>query len=416
VRGTLRAKSAIAWALTGLVLFHGRSTAQERKQPGHYRLGPIHVTPRLQIKDAGVDTNVFQTLERPTRDEVVVFGPRVESVMALRRLRVTSLAFVEVNYFHREGEERFIDFYGDARAELDAGPLTFFAFGGGGQFHNRFSIDVDERLKRQEKRSYAGLTCRLGRRGSATVQGGNEVLTFAPSTFRLGGFVKEAMDRNSLVGTAQLRYAVTRKTTLVLSADALEDRFFSQPLDSPRVRQSYRYLAGVELGPRALVSGKLLLGMRQFPGTLAHGSPPYEGPVILADLTIPLRVARLRVQGDRDVQYAGSLVAVGLLRYRNAFVYDRYRGEASFGLPLGLVGVLSAGFEKARYLLPYPYPDAFHLQDRVDHRWMAGGGLARQFGDQVRVGAHVQWARRVSSLALFSYEGVRYGLSAEIIP
>ena len=33
------------------------------------------MTPRLQLRDAGVDTNVFQTLVDPTRDEVVVFAP-----------------------------------------------------------------------------------------------------------------------------------------------------------------------------------------------------------------------------------------------------------------------------------------------------------------------------------------------------
>jgi len=416
VRGTLRTRSIIAGAIAGLLLVGGAASAQERKRPGRYRLGPVYVTPRLQIKEAGVDTNVFQTLQNPTRDEVVVFGPRLESTMTLRRLRVTSLAFLEVNYFHREGEERFTDFYGDGKAELDVGPLTFFGGGGGGQFHNRFSIDVDERLKRQEKRGNLGLTWHVTRRFSATAQAADEVVTFAPGVFRLGGFVKEAMDRDTLTGTAQIRFALTHKTTLVLSADALEDRFFSQPLDTPRVRQSYRYLGGVELGPRALLSGKLLVGLRRFPGTLAQGSPPYEGPVVSADLVLPLRRARLRFQGDRDVQYAGSIVAVGALRYRNAFIYERYRGEASLGLPLGLAFILTAGFENARYLLPYPYPDAFHLNRRVDHRWMAGGGLFCQLGDQVRVGAQAQWVRRVSSLALFSYEGVRYGLSAEIIP
>ena len=47
---------------------------------------------------------------------------------------------------------------------------------------------------------------------------------------------------------------------------------------------------------------------------------------------------------------------------------------------------------------------------------MAAGGLARQLGDAVRVGGHVAWARRVSTLALFSYQGLRYGLTAEVIP
>jgi hypothetical protein len=412
----LTAAGKTAWAVLGLVLVQGTVAAQEGKRPGRYQFGPVYVTPRLELKDAGVDTNVFQTLLNPTRDEVVVFGPRVESALVLRRLRIKSLAFVEVNYFHREGEERFTDFYGDGDGELDLGPVTLFAGGGGGQFHNRFSIDVDERLKRQERRGHAGLTWHMSRRFSATGEGGDETITFAPGVFRLGGFVKEAMDRNTLTGTVKLRYALTNRTTLVVSGDALEDRFFSQPLDSPRVRQSYRYMGGVELGARAAVSGKLMVGFRQFPGTLAQGSPPYEGPAISADLSLPLRVVRLRVQGERDVQYAGSLVAVAGLRYRNAFIYDRYRAEAALGLPLRLIGVLSAGFENASYLLPYPYPDAFHLEDRTDHRWMAGAGLTRQLGDQVRLGAHVQWVRRVSTLALFSYQGVRYGLSAEIVP
>jgi hypothetical protein len=406
----------VGGATLGLALAAASSPAQETKPTGRYHFGPVYVTPRLQLKDAGVDTNVFQTLQNPTRDEVVVFGPRLESALNLRRVRATSLAYVETNYFHREGEERFTDFYGDGKGEIDAGPLTFLVGGGGGQFHNRFSIDIDERLKRQEKRGYVGIQFHLTRKFSATVQGADEVLRFEPGTFRLGGFVKEAMDRNTLTGTVQLRFAATNRTTVVLSADALEDRFFSQPLGTPRERQSQRYLGGLEFGPRAVITGKLLVGFRKFPGTLAQGSPPYEGPVVSVDLSWPLRRVRLRVQGDRDVQYAGSLVFVGPLRYRNAFIYDRYRGEASFALPASFYLVLNVGFENADYLLPYPYPDSFHLADRSDHRYTGGGLLFRQLGERARIGAHVQWARRVSTLGLFSYEGVRYGLSMEIVP
>jgi hypothetical protein len=404
-------------ALAGLLLLAGAAArAQEAGSAGRFRLGPVHLTPRLQIKQAGVDTNVFQTLRDAARDEVVVFGPRLEGTLALRRLRATGLGYLEVNHFNREGDERFTDFYGEGRLEMDAGPLLLYGSGGGGRFHNRFSIDVDERLERQERRASLGLVWRLTRRMSATVQGGEEVLSFAPAVFRLGGFVKEAMDRRTRNGAGQLRFSLTNRTTLVLSAEVLEDRFFSQPLDSPRVRQSQRYLAGFELGERALLTGRVLAGLRSFPGTLAHGSPPYTGPVIAVDLALPLRAARVRFQGERDVQYAGSLVNVGRLRYRNAFVYERYRGEATLALPVGVVGVVHAGFENARYLLPYPYPDALHPNRRVDHRWTLGGSLLRQLGDRARMGAHLLWARRVSSLLPFSYQGVRYGLSMEIVP
>jgi hypothetical protein len=414
VRKSGAAAALVAW----LALPAGLSAAETRKRPGRYRLGPVYVTPHLQLKNAGVDTNVFQTLVRPTRDEVVVLSPRVEGAMPVgRRLRLTGLGLLEMNYYRRQGEERSNDFYGEGRSELDLGPFTFFGGGGGGQFTQRFSIDVDERLKRQEKHGYAGATWRLTRRLSATAQGRRERLTFAPGRFRLGGEVKASLDRDTLAGTGQLRFALTPRTTFVASAEALEDRFFSQPLGGPRERESYRYLAGFELNPRALFSGKLMAGLRDFPGTLAQGSPPYRGPILSADLTLPLRPrARLHGIAERDVLYASSLVDVGPLRYRNAFVFTRYNGEVLMDLPLGLLGLASAGFEQSRYLLPYPYPNRTVLADRVDHRYSAGFTLVRRFGETLRLGGHVNWARRVSSLPLFSYEGLRYGVTAEIVP
>ncbi len=393
--------------------------AKGQARPGRHRLGPAWGTLRLQLRDAGVDTNVFQTLLDPVRDKVMVLAAQGDGGVDVgRRLELRGSGFVARNKYLRQGEESSTEFYGGGRAHLDLGRLELFAGGGGGQFTQRFSIDVDERLPRQEKRGYAGAVLHPTRRLSATAQVTGEVIAFSPGTFRLGGDVKEAMDRNTLTATGELRHAVTPRTTLVASANVLEDRFTSQPPYLPRVRRSYRYLAGVELGEQAIVSGKLLLGLRQFPGTIAQGSPPYKGPIANADLTVPLgRNARLRLQGLRDVLYASSLVQAGDLRYRNAFIYQQYSSQLSLPIaPTGLAAVLSAGFEQSRYLLPYPYLDPFRLADRVDHRWTASAGLVQSFGDVVRIGGHVAWARRVSSLPFFSYQDVQYGISAEVVP
>lgn len=388
-----------------------------RKADGRYQVGPFQVTPTFRMT-SGVDTNVFQTLRDPTRDAVVVLSPRLDGALPLgKRLRITGLGFIDAFYFRREGDERSIDFYGEGKADLVLGALTLFAGGGGGQFHQRFSIDVDERIERQEKRAHAGLTWQIGSKLSATARGQYEVFTFAPGRFRLGGDIKEALDRNTRTATGQLRFALTRRTTLLASADVLEDHFFSQPSDVPVERQSYRYLGGFEFGARAAVSGRLLAGLREFPGTLEDGSPPYRGPVISADLSMPLgRLARLHAIAERDVSYASSLVRAGGLRYRNAFIYERYLGEAVVDLPAQFLGFLSLGFEESDYLLPFPYPTPFSLNERVDHRYTAGATLLRRFGNSLRIGGHVVWARRVSSLPDFSYEGVRYGLTAEVRP
>lgn len=407
-------------ALLALALAGGaRAQTTTAQAQGRYRIGPLRVTPRIVLKNAGVDTNVFQTLDAPTRDEVVIVSPRLDGTMEVgRRLRVRGFGYLDLNYYRRQGEEGSTDFYGEGDAELDLGPFTLLGGGGGGQFNQRFSIDIDERLLRQEKHAYVGLAFREKRRLSVRMEARGDVFTFAPGQFRLGGAVQEAMDRNTLSGRGQVRYALTSRTALIASGEALEDRFISQPVDAPkRIRRSYRYLGGVEFSQRALVSGRLLAGLRDFPGTLADGSPSYRGPALLADLTLPIRQrARLHAVGERDVYYASSLVQLDALRYRNAFVLTRYQGELAFELPLALMGLASAGFERSRYLLPYPYPDATRLADRRDHRWTAGVGVSRRLGHSVRVGGHLGWTRRVSSLPFFSYEGLRYGLNAEVLP
>jgi hypothetical protein len=335
-----------------------------------------------------------------------------------RRLRLRGLGLLDFNYYRQQGQERSTDFYGAGDAELDLGPFTLLGGGGGGEFSQRFSIDIDERLLRQEKYGYVGLAWRAQERLSVRAEGRTEVLAFAPGVFRLGDFVQEAMDRNTLSLRGQVRYALTNRTALLVSGEAMEDRFFSQRTDAPkRIRQSYRYLGGLEFQRPALLSGRLLAGVRDFTGPLSAGSPPYRGPAVQADLVIPIRnTAKLHTVAIRDVRHASSLVQVDDLRYRNAFVSTSLQGDLAVDLPYAFMGVFSAGFEEARYLLPYPYPDRTRLEDRLDHRWIAGVGLLRRFGNQVRIGGHIDWARRVSSLPTFSYQGLRYGLAAEVIP
>jgi Putative beta-barrel porin 2 len=410
-------RTAAALLLGALPSSAPAEAAENRRNLPRHRLGPLYVTPQLRLA-SGIDTNVFQSFDDPTRDNVTVLSPRLDGVLPVgRRLRITGMGAVDLFYYRRQDDERSVDFQGEGRAELTLGPLLLFGGGGGGQFTQRFSIDVDDRIKRQEERGYAGLTWQATRKLSTTFQGMAEVYKFAPGEFRLGGDIKQALDRNTLSATGQLRFALTKRTTLLASAEAIEDQFFSQPASFPPDRQSRRYLGGFEFTGRGLLTGRLLVGRRVFSGTLAEGTPPYKGPVVSADVSLPVgRRARVRVLGDRDVMYASSLVEVQILRYRNAYIYERALGEAIVDLPFALLGVGSFGFESAEYLLPLPFPDEFHLAMRVDHRWTGVVSLYRRFGETVRVGGTLLWTRRVSNLPTFSYEAWRYGLVAEIRP
>src|SRR5262249_55688025 len=160
---------------------------------------------------------------------------------------------LEQVYYRREDEESATNFFGDGRADLELGPVTIYGGGSGGQFTQRFSIELDERIKYQTNRALAGAMWRMTRRISATAQASRDEYISAPAVLRNGQSAKAAGDRQSIVGSAILRYALTNRTGLLVSADAIEDRFPSQPATVPRVFRSYRYLGGPEFGEKAVI-------------------------------------------------------------------------------------------------------------------------------------------------------------------
>jgi putative beta-barrel porin BBP2 len=400
--------------------------AETRKRPGRYRVGPLYFSPRLELRNAGVDTNVLRARTRPVKDRSVLFRPSVTVFLpAGRRLRVDGEGFLDAQYFHREGSQRSLDFGLDGRARLDLGRITLFAGGGGLQVRQRFlpdleplvarqPFDLDHRLLRNEKWGSLGLRFDLSRRISATLAGNGRVYRTGALTLD-GADVRESLDRNALSGSIQGRYALSRRTNLVASVEVLEDRFLAQSFGGSRIARSFRYLAGAEFGRRALLRGKVTAGIREFPGTVSQAAPSYRGPVLDVSTEVPLfGYARLGVTAERDVSYAAARVRVAGEEHRNTYVLSRYAASLLTALPFGLIGRGFAALDQGRYLLPVSQNGV--TSRRVDHLFSAGGSVLRRLGERVRVGGNVSWGRRVSTIADFSYEEVVYGLQAEIVP
>jgi hypothetical protein len=407
------------WALVAAALVASSlpvraADREKKKRPGRFRVGPVYLTPKLQLKNAGVDTNVFNQRTDEIADTSVVVSPTALAAWPIgRRLRLIGESHIDLNYFRRQSSERSTDFGGEGRAEVDISRFTFFGAGGGGQSRQRFSIDLDQRVLRHERWGSTGLTVTPTRRISATVFGTGRVYEYGSFVVR-GANVKESLDRNDLTGTAQIRYVLSRRTTLVGSADAIEDRFLRQPRAVSRVSRSYRYLGGFEFGEKALIRGKLLAGIREFPAS--PSAPSYRGPALATSLTLPLLHFGLgTVVAERDIYFALTpTTTLGPDRFRNTYVSTRFGGEAVVELPFALFGRASFGFEEAKYLLPYLVEGAFGR--RVDHLWTAGASVVRSFRAGIRVGGAIQWGRRVSSFPALSYQGLRYGVQAELVP
>jgi len=413
-----RAQRATALALAFSLGVAGTAAAQYNKtEPPktRFQVGPIRFNPKLELRNAGKDTNAVLDPTNPVTDNSIVVRGTVEGFMPVRsRLRLYGEGWLDWSYFRSFSTERSTDPGGKGHAELDLGPFTLVGGVGGFQARQLYSIDIDQRILRQEVWVNGGAEWRLTRR--FLVSGGAEhhEYRFDPSA-GLGAFTTAVtLNRNNLTGTLALRYKLTSMTTAVATADVIEDQFqLSGPgLDTTR---SYRYLGGLEFGKTALVNGRFLAGMRDFPASTSGSLPSYRGLALVGQLAWPI-LARLRLVGtaQRDVYVSSVAVRTAEERGRNTYILTSLEGGAEYDLPFALIGRGTFGFMQAKYLLPtmvegIPF-------DRVEHLYTVTGALLRRFSDNIRVGGAVSYYRRVSTIPLNSYDRWVYGLSAEIVP
>lgn len=386
-----------------------------QQRPGRFKLGPLYLTPSLRIVNAGVDTNVFNSRAGEVADTAIALRLGVSGALPVgRRLRLRGNGHVDVNYFGSVSSQRSADRGGEGQAEFDLGPTTWSVAGGGSQGKQRFSIDVDDRILRLEKWGEVGLRLDPSRRLSWNLRGSGRAFEFEKAIVE-GSDVREDLNRNSLTATVETRFALTPLTSLLLSAERIEDRFPIALSGSARKLVSYRYLGGFELERRALVKGRILGGIREFPAVVVGASAPYRTLALMVSASWDLaRAGQFTATATRDVRFAlrrGRDLPGGT---RDTYVSTDLKGELTLALPYDFIARSSVGFEQAKYRLPFVHGQS--SLRRVDHRWTYGFSLLRQVSDTLRIGAALLWSRRNSSLPRFTYEGLRYGFQAEVVP
>jgi hypothetical protein len=412
----LRSRGALKRAVLAAVLCATPSLAAAPKPPRgprSYRIGPVAVSPSLRFA-AGVDTNVFNQPVAPVADTGLVFTPDATARWPLsRRLRVEGTGGLAFNYYRREGSERFVDRFGEVRAEADLRRWTVFARAGGGQYRERFSIEVDERVLRQEGRVGAGLRGQPTRRLGVSLELFAESYRFGPSPGGTSETIRDALDRNSTTTRLKVDWRLTHRTRGTASVDEISDRFRVPRTSGARDVPSIRVLAGVETTARTLVTGRALAGFRRFPGLGAAGDGATV-PVLAVALSAPVfEIARIGLTADRDVFYSAGVGVPGRLSQDNAYAYGVYRVEVQTQLPPDLIVRAYAGVDRSRYLLPTIPGGA---GTRSDERWVVGGSVLRRLTAATRAGAFAEHAIRRSVVPGFSYEGWRYGLEIRVVP
>ncbi|MSO56315.1 MAG: hypothetical protein EXQ55_05245 [Acidobacteria bacterium] len=289
-----------------LVLPEATAGAQARSEDprtaSRMRGGPFYLTPAVALTEFGIDTNVFNAAGERKKDFTFTVTPGLVTAVPIARrglLRLSTRA--DLVYYRRYASERSINPQVALRGELYLNRLALFAEPAYLRTRQRPSFEIDVRSLRVEQGTAAGAEARVFPKLSVELSVRELRTTFDADEFFLGTNLGETLNRVSRTYGVAGRWAFTPLTTFVVRGESIEDRFLSSEI---RDADSVRVTGGVELKPRALVSGHAQVGVRRF-NALDVRVPDFTGLVASGDLSYKLLGSTtFQIRGDRDAGYS----------------------------------------------------------------------------------------------------------------
>jgi hypothetical protein len=399
IAASLSASLAVVLVLVSLDL----AAAQQRVDPradAQMHLGPFYLTPRVAVKEFGLDGNVFNNAEEK-KDFTVTLSPHVDIwVPFARRALLTTSVTTDLVYYHVYETERSFNPDIRLRGELLFNRLVVFVEPTYLRTRERLNYEIDARARRREDGLGAGFDIRATEKLTVQVAGRRSDLVFDADEVFNGTYLQETLNRDAKTGSIALRHAVTPYTTLELKGEAQALRFHFSPI---RDADSFAVLPGVSFNPRALVSGSASVGYRRFV-PLRDAMPRFDGLVANAALGYTLFGAtQFRFTAQRDVSYSYSPV-------------DPYFVMTGYGITgrhyLGGRFDVTAGFDRYRYayrtlVLPGAGP-ASPAVERADITRGVSASFGYRFGRTARLGVGAAYRQRRSPMdRAGDYDGLR---------
>jgi len=362
------------------------------------QFGPLALQPRIAISNLGIDTNVLNSPDRPTRDFTVTFLPGVNSRLRIGRTQLKGVTTVELIHFQKTKGQRSAAFSQEGRFEAPLGRLTAFVGGGQRTSHQRPNIEIDDRLEQRLESITMGGELLMGARTRLTVTNGRYRMRYGQdSAFETS--IATALDRRSSVTTTALSVELTPLTTFVSRVEFGQDRFVNSAL---RDTDSTSLMGGFRFKPFALISGSAEVGFRSF-RSVSGRLPDFEGIVANVEAGYLWRdTTRIGIDAGRNVDYSISDVEPYFVTTNAVLTVTQALGHR-----WDTVGRLGRNVAAYRDRLDTGLLNA--LVSRRDRQVQYSAGLGFRANPFTRIGVDVAYARRLSTVAAQRFDGFRFG-------
>ena len=344
-----------------------------------FRVGPLLVTPRLTVREIGIDTNVFDEPVDPKRDFTATATPDLRFFMRAGVIRFTASSAADFTYYREYADERGISRQIRARTDLLLGRVQPWVAGAFVQTRDRPNAELDRRARRHGLEYSGGLNLEISPRSTVFIATARTETTFREAEVFQGVDLAAALNRDSEITDGGLRTTLTPFTTFTLRGGVQRDRFVHAPLrDSDSTVASAQF----DIAPDAIIRGRARVGYRWF-DPVDPSVERYQGVVGLLGIGFSaLGAARFDVAWTRDVEYSfeqsdGYFVQTGL-----ALTYTQRLGG-----PWDLQG--RAGRSWLDYRLSARSPDA-----RNEHVDTYAAGVGYNLENRSRIGLSYEYAER----------------------
>lgn len=400
----------IAWVVPAMAI--AQSTAptpiDDVRENERIHLGPVYAKPTLQLKEFGIDNNVFNTYGQQESDFTATFAPRMDwSVPVAKRALFQATTAADLVWYAQYASERSVDPQLDVRGQVFFRRLTLFAERDYLNTRQRPNQEIDIRARHVDENLTGGVEVAVTPELSVRV-GGQHLSTRYDATSEYDNTsLQRTLNRDTNGVTIKSLYRLTALTSIGARFDDLQDRF---PMSPGRNSDSIRIMPGMEFKPRALISGTAYVGYRRFTPLDATVLPAFEGLVAQLGLSYTLLGATtFGVSYNRDLTYSYEEL--------QPFFIDESVG-ASVRRALGRR--FDALFSADRHAYDYqdmlkPAPSSGSdvlaaLPPRVDTTWNYAGSLGYRLPRDGRIGVGLSYWHRDSSTRVFrAYDNLRIG-------
>jgi hypothetical protein len=401
----------LAWAFPVAAAAQSDAPApiNEVRQNSRLHAGPLYAKPTLQLKELGIDNNVYNTYgDQQLSDFTITFVPKLDlSVPVAKRALIQATTAADLVWYAKYASERSVDPQVVLRGQVFLRRLTVFGERGYVNTRQRPNQEIDVRARHVDEMLTAGVEVAVTPEMTVKVAGHRLSTRYEDTAEYDNTSLQRTLNRHTDGLEIKTRFRLSPLTSLAVRFDDLRDRF---PMSPGRNSESFKVMPGVEFKPRALISGNAYVGYRAFNPDDSRVLPDFKGLVAQLGLSYTLLGSTtFGVSYNRDLTYSYD-------ELQPFFIDDSVGASVRRALGRRFDALVSADRHAYEYkdLLTSrttTAADAPRIDPiRIDTTWSYAANIGYRVSREGRVGFGVSYWHRDSTTRLFrGYDNLRVG-------